>query len=121
MDNSIQKMISSLNIEHLQDLFNDQNVAYPILKLLDKEELKELVPNLGIRKKIQNYLQITSNAITIDSDDMMIIGQASPDYSNLIMNQKNENVLADTSLVVPYMSMPNQLLVTVALLFRLLL
>ena len=54
MDGIIVKMLIDLKLESLLDHFRYQNIDFETLNELTDEEMRELIPNLGNRKKIKN-------------------------------------------------------------------
>ena len=57
MDEFVKEMLKNLNFESLLPLFEEQNIDKEVICDLNDEEIKELIPNLGMRKKVMLYLK----------------------------------------------------------------
>ena len=100
MDVFTENMLISLKFGDLIEEFTEQLIDREVLLSLSDLELKELVPNLGKRKKIANYLKnySTETLNTPDVSEINIVGNTNADIISVI---ESETASCSTSLVCP--------------------
>jgi ATP-dependent Lon protease len=56
-ESDLKSIFESLGIDNYSKEFEDENISFDVLKFLEKEDLKKLIPKIGDRIKFQLYLE----------------------------------------------------------------
>ena len=95
MDPFIKKMLQDLDLNFLEDHFIEQSIDQSVLLSLDRDELKELIPNIGYRKKISSFIKNSQEKPSDEYNAPPTIENST--ISSLIADENGTIVLESTS------------------------
>ncbi|KAB0790540.1 hypothetical protein PPYR_15061, partial [Photinus pyralis] len=89
-------ILKELECEELIETFKNNHIDFDTFKLLNTEELRELVPSIGLRKK----LQIKIHQLAINDAVICIESAPAPDITSIESLPSTETLLSDDTAAV---------------------